>query len=249
MNTLTFRSYPITLSRKRKTFSKLLFKALFSEENTQEKALKRAQKIIEEFAETFGNEAQIRNAYEALVNALPQIRTQLDQDAKAFERNDPAVTSLTEVYIAYPGFYAIALYRVAHFLHQKGVALLPRLIAEHAHSETGIDIHPGALIGHSFFIDHGTGVVIGETSLIGNNVSIYQGVTLGGIKVSKELASTKRHPTIEDDVTLYANATILGGNVVIGANSTVGANVCVTISVPANSLVTQKSEISIKPKQ
>ncbi|RNC84195.1 MAG: serine acetyltransferase [Winogradskyella sp.] len=249
MNTLTYKSYPVKLRKKVKTLSKHLFESLFSDEKGQKRLLSLSKKIIHKYADIFGDSLSVHNAFQNLIEDIPAIRSQLDLDAQAFELNDPAVKELAEVYLAYPGFYAISLYRLAHHLHLNKVRFLPRLITEHAHSFTGIDIHPGAQIGNSFFIDHGTGVVIGETTVIGDNVSIYQGVTLGGIKVAKNLASTKRHPTIEDNVTLYANATVLGGDVAIGANSVIGANVCITESVPNNSVVTQKKETIIKTKQ
>ena len=142
---------------------------------------------------------------------LPLLYETLIQDARAIYRGDPAAPSEDEVILAYPGFYAIAIFRIAHVLYELGYPLLPRLLTEHAHERTGIDIHPGATIGRSFFIDHGTGVVIGESAWIGNGVKIYQGVTLGALSVEKANANMKRHPTLEDNVVVYANATILGG--------------------------------------
>ncbi|WP_341216616.1 serine O-acetyltransferase EpsC [uncultured Wocania sp.] len=180
---------------------------------------------------------------------LPGIRKKLDLDAIAFENNDPASHCLEEIYLAYPGFHAISIYRLSHALYKLNVFILPRMMSEYVHGITGIDIHPGATIGESFYIDHGTGIVIGETSIIKNHVKIYQGVTLGGVQVSKSLAKVKRHPTIEDNVCIYANATILGGHIIIGANSIIGANVWITESVPENSLVTYKTEIKIRPKK
>ena len=177
------------------------------------------------------------------------IRTRLDLDAAAAEKNDPAAKSLEEVYLAYPGFYAIAVHRLSHQLLQLEVPVLPRMMSEFAHSSTGTDIHPGAEIGDSFHIDHATGIVIGESAIIKDNVQIFQGVTLGGIQVKKSLASTKRHPTIESGVVIYANATILGGDVIIGKNSVIGANVCITESVPENSVVTVQSENNIFQKR
>jgi serine O-acetyltransferase len=159
------------------------------------------------------------------------------EDAEAIFRGDPAAKSVDEVILAYPGFLAIAVYRVAHWFHNRGVPTLPRMISEHAHKLTGIDIHPGATIGRSFVIDHGTGIVIGETTVIHDNVKIYQGVTLGALSVDKSLANTKRHPTIERDVVIYANATILGGDTVVGAGSVVGGNVWLTESVSPGSRV------------
>ena len=182
-------------------------------------------------------------------SSFAEIRQKLDLDAIAAEKNDPACKSLEEVYLAYPGFYAIAVYRLSNQLLKLNVPVLPRMMSEYAHSTTGTDIHPGAEIGNSFFIDHATGIVIGETTIIKNDVSIYQGVTLGGIQVKKSLASTKRHPTIESGVVIYANATILGGDVIIGANSIIGANVCVTESILENSVVTVQSENNIFQKR
>jgi serine O-acetyltransferase len=176
---------------------------------------------------------------------LKTLKPLLYLDAKAAYDTDPAAKSIKEVYLAYPGFYAIVMYRVSHVLWHLNIPILPRMISEYAHSVTGTDIHPGAQIGKSFFIDHATGVVIGETSIIGDNVIIYQGVTLGGIKVEKALKNVKRHPTILDNVTIYANATILGGDVVVGENSIIGANVWITQSIPKNSIVTYKSDIKI----
>ncbi|WP_428224436.1 serine O-acetyltransferase EpsC [Flavobacterium sp.] len=172
----------------------------------------------------------------------------LMNDLETLVNFDPAAKSKEEVLVAYPGFFAITAYRIANVLWQLNVPVLPRIITEYVHSRTGIDIHPGAEIGENFFIDHGTGIVIGETTRIGKNVKIYQGVTLGALSVSKDAASAKRHPTIEDYVTIYANATILGGNTVIGTNSVIGGNVWLTHSVPENSLVYHKSEIEIKKK-
>jgi serine O-acetyltransferase len=183
---------------------------------------------------------------DAFFDSLPEIRRQLMLDARAIERGDPAAASVEEVVIAYPGFLAVAVYRLAHQLHLSRVPLIPRVLTEWAHERTGIDIHPGATLGHPVVIDHGTGIVIGETTLIGNNVKLYQGVTLGALSVTKNLASVKRHPTIEDDVVIYANATILGGETVIGAGSIIGGNTWITSSVPAGSLVYQRSEVHVR---
>lgn len=169
--------------------------------------------------------------------ALPVIHSKLTQDITAMFEGDPAAKSKSEIIRTYPGFYAIAAYRVAHELHKLGVLDVPRIITEVAHSKTGIDIHPGAKIGNHFCIDHGTGIVIGETTVIGDYVKIYQGVTLGALSVNKEDAIRKRHPTIEDHVVIYAGATILGGETVIGHNSVIGGNVWLTRSVPPNSKV------------
>jgi serine O-acetyltransferase len=176
---------------------------------------------------------------------LPALRAALLRDASAILASDPAATGLTEIISSYPGFYATALYRLAHALHQRGLPRLPRLLSEYAHQRTGIDIHPGAHIGSAFCIDHGTGLVIGETALIGANVQIYQGVTLGALSVTKGLQGTKRHPTIEDHVVIYAGATILGGSTVIGAHSIIGGNVWLTESVPSHSRVYHRAHINI----
>ena len=177
---------------------------------------------------------------------LFNINRALWDDANAICEGDPAAHNVDEVILAYPGFRAIAIYRFAHMLYKLNVPILPRVLTEYAHQETGIDIHPGATIGKSFFIDHGTGIVIGETSVIGNCVKIYQGVTLGALSVEKKLAQTKRHPTIQDNVIIYAQAVILGGNTVIAKNSIIGGNVWLTESVPENSLVYHKSEVRLR---
>jgi serine O-acetyltransferase len=177
-------------------------------------------------------------AVSALMRALPGVRARLYADAEACYRMDPAASSVDEVMLAYPGFLAIICHRVAQPLHHAHVPIVPRLITEWAHERAGVDLHPGATIGDRFAIDHGTGIVVGETAIIGNDVRLYQGVTLGALRVAKGLAATKRHPTIEDDVTIYANATILGGTTIIGRGSVIGGNVWLTHSVPAGSIVT-----------
>lgn len=174
---------------------------------------------------------------EAFFSSLPEIYKQLTQDVEAMHEGDPASQDREEVIRAYPGFIAISAYRIAHRLHQLEVRNLPRMITEYAHSVTGIDIHPHATIGEYFCIDHGTGIVIGETTIIGDYVKIYQGVTLGALSVRKEDASVKRHPTIGDHVVLYAGATILGGNTIIGEHSVIGGNVWLTSSVPPYSKI------------
>ncbi|MCW3125744.1 MAG: serine O-acetyltransferase [Bacteroidetes bacterium] len=179
---------------------------------------------------------------------LPDIFDKLTRDAEAILTFDPAANSLEEVVIAYPGFYAIAVQRLAHILYQHHVVILPRILTEYAHSKTGIDIHPGAQIGDSFFIDHGTGVVIGETAVIGHNVKIYQGVTLGALTVEKGTTHGQRHPTIEDNVIIYSGSTILGGKTVVGHDSVIGGNVWLTESVPPLSVVYQKSEVKIRDR-
>ena len=180
----------------------------------------------------------------ALIEEIPEIRRKIGLDVQAAFQGDPAAKNTEEVIVSYPGLEAISVYRIAHFIHQCGVPVIPRIMSEYAHGKTGIDIHPGASIGESFFIDHGTGVVIGESCIIGKNVKIYQGVTLGALSVKKELMNTKRHPTIEDNVTIYANATILGGETVIGEGCVIGGNTWVTKSVPPHTVLTQADEKS-----
>ncbi len=203
------------------TFEEILFSVLKNQEKTQE---------VSRF----------------LYQQMDKIHALLLDDLDAIFNFDPAAKHKSEIIFSYPGFYAIAVYRISHQLWQYEIPIIPRIISEHVHNKTGIDIHPGAQIGEKFFIDHGTGIVIGETAIIGNNVKLYQGVTLGALNVRKEDAEIKRHPTIEDDVIIYANATILGGNTVIGRNSVIGGNVWVSNSIPSNSLVFNKSEIIIK---
>lgn len=178
--------------------------------------------------------------------ALLGSHERLALDAEAICAGDPAAESVDEVIAAYPGFLAIAIHRIAHEIHRLDVPILPRLLAEVAHTRTGVDIHPGATIGLRFCIDHGTGVVVGETAVIGDDVKLYQGVTLGALSVAKSAAGTKRHPTIGDRVVIYANATVLGGDTVVGADSVVGGNVFLTSSVPPDSLVYQTSQYRVR---
>lgn len=182
----------------------------------------------------------------AFLAELPRLREVLATDVEAAYEGDPAATSFDEIIFSYPSIYAVMVYRLAHELDEMRVPLIPRIMTEHAHHRTGIDIHPGTTIGSRFFIDHGTGVVIGGTAVIGNNVKLYQGVTLGAFSFDKDAAgqlvrNTKRHPTIEDDVVIYAGATILGGETVIGRGSVIGGNVWLTHSVPPGTRVLQES--------
>ncbi len=181
------------------------------------------------------------------MGSLAHVRDALLEDAEALASGDPAAHGVDEVILAYPGFLATAVHRLAHVLYGEHVPLVPRLMSEWAHRETGIDIHPGAQIGHGFAIDHGTGVVIGETTNIGDRVRIYQGVTLGALAVHKRLAASKRHPTIGHDVVIYANATILGGETVVGEGTVVGGNVWLTHSVPPRSRVQFESIVDARP--
>jgi len=186
---------------------------------------------------------EARDVVAAFFESLPEVMGVIAADVVAAYEGDPAATCTEEVILAYPGVKAIFTHRIAHLLHTLGVPLIPRIMAEFAHNETGVDIHPGATIGRDFFIDHGTGVVIGETTVIGDRVKLYQGVTLGALSIPRGrrlelLRGEKRHPTLEDEVIVYAGATILGGDTVIGRGSVVGGNVWLTGSVPPNSLVT-----------
>ena len=182
---------------------------------------------------------------------LAELRSTLAKDVRAAYEGDPAAKSFDEIIFSYPGLFAVTVYRIAHQLHQQGIPVIPRIMTEYAHSLTGIDIHPAAHIGDSFFIDHGTGVVVGETTRIGDRVRIYQGVTLGALSVAgdsvESLREKKRHPTVEDDVVIYANATILGGETIIGARAVIGGNVWLTKSVPADTEVfLKKAELVFK---
>ena len=195
---------------------------------------------------------EARRVTAAFLERLPSVRDALVLDVQAAYDGDPAASSLDEVILAYPGMLAVTVHRVAHELHAMGVPLMPRIMSEWAHSQSGTDIHPGARVGHSFFIDHATGVVVGETTTIGSSVKLYQGVTLGAHSIPRDergrvIRDTKRHPTVEDGVTIYANATVLGGRTVIGKDSVVGGSVFVTESVPAGSRVAVKPpELTLK---
>ena len=252
-NTTCFRGFPD--KQIAEDFIDELFFFLFG---THEKKLGE-EKLVEQYEslkntfsallyELIKNEEKVKQHTFSLFDAIPGIYKSLLLDAEAILKFDPAAQSIEEVLVAYPGFYATAIYRISHQLHTQGIKTLPRILSEYAHSKTGIDIHPGAEIGESFFIDHGTGVVIGETSIIGNNVKVYQGVTLGALNVAKSAASTKRHPTIEDHVIIYSGATILGGDTIIGHGCIIGGNVWLTYSVPPFSVVYHKSEIQVRDK-
>lgn len=192
------------------------------------------------FAEENAKKAEV--TAEAFLRGLPKLRDVLFTDLEANFEGDPAAKSKEEIIFSYPGFYAITVYRVANLLYRLGVPVIPRIMTEHAHGKTGIDIHPGATVGEYFFIDHGTGIVIGETTVIGKRVKLYQNVTLGALSPRKgqSLAGKKRHPTVEDDVTIYSGASILGGETVIGAGAVIGGNCFVTESVAAGARVRTK---------
>ena len=202
-------------------------RVLHGEGETEADAQQKAQEICLEF-----------------FRQIPAVRAMVQTDLQAAYDGDPAATGMAELIFSYPGLFAITVYRLAHILYTLKVPMIPRIMTEHAHSVTGIDIHPGATIGKFFFIDHGTGIVVGETTVIGDNVKIYQGVTLGGLSTrgGQSLRGKRRHPTIENDVTIYANASILGGDTVIGHNCVIGANAFITKSVPCCTRVSMKNQ-------
>ncbi|NNK87290.1 MAG: serine acetyltransferase [Flavobacteriaceae bacterium] len=238
----------LKLKERTEYFTNLLFHTLFDSDTELGCNLQELEQVFEEITTLacWEHETPCKTVWQNYVSGLPNILEKLNKDAQAFLANDPAANSIEEIYLAYPGFYAIAIYRLSHDLLKYSIPLVPRLMTEYAHRLTGTDINPGAQIGESFFIDHATGIVIGETVIIKDNVHIYQGVTLGGRFVDRKLRNTKRHPTVEDNVTIYANATILGGDTVIGANTTIGGNAWVTTSVPPNSIVSAVTETKIK---
>ena len=201
-------------------------------------------KHVEEFASMTDEDRydKARSTCLEFFERIPKVREYIDTDVEAFYQGDPAAYNKTEIILSYPGLYAVTVYRLAHELHVLGVPLIPRIMTEFAHSKTGIDIHPGATIGKYFFIDHGTGIVVGETTIIGEHVKVYQGVTIGALSTSggQRLKGVKRHPTIEDNVTIYAGASILGGETVIGENSVIGSNVFITEPVSPGSKINYK---------
>lgn len=238
----------IKIKKEVERFTELLYNILFDSETLAEEHI---DKLADTFVELvklshWQKEKPCAEIWKDYLKCLPMILNKLNKDAEAILLGDPASNSINEIYLAYPGFYAIAIYRLAHPLYQMNFPLVPRLMTEFAHSKTGVDINPGAQIGEYFFIDHATGVVIGETTLIKDHVKIYQGVTLGALSIEKKMANSKRHPTIENGVTIYANATILGGNTIIGANTIIGGNAWITSSIEPNSIVFHKPEIQIK---
>lgn len=236
------------IKEKTEAFTNNLFYTLFDEDTGVEENIEKLGKDFEALADLvcWKPKTPCRDLWDAYLTRLPEILKKLNCDANAIAQNDPAANSVEEVYLSYPGFFAIAIYRLSHEFYKFGLPLVPRLMTEYAHRLSGTDINPGAHIGTPFFIDHATGVVIGETAVIEDNVKIYQGVTLGALYVDRDLRNVKRHPTIEKNVTIYANATILGGETVIGENSIIGGNVWLTRSVPANSMVTHNPQINIK---
>ena len=246
-----FPNLKLRIKEKTESFTKDLFYTLFDEDTPVRENMQKLELNFEELANLvcWQPENPCREIWSDYLEKLPAILEKLKKDAVAIAENDPAANSVEEVYLSYPGFFAIAVYRLSHELYKFGLPLVPRLMTECAHKLTGTDINPGAQIGESFFIDHATGVVIGETTVIKDHVKLYQGVTLGALYVERELRNKKRHPTIESNVTIYANATILGGETTIGANSVIGGNAWLTASVPPNSFVTHSPQIKIKNLQ
>ena len=222
--------------------SKSLGNVTIIEEKFAELELQFNELVLDFVPKTDNSQEQTKTFFKA----LPRLHKKALSDAKTIFAKDPAAKSLEEVLYTYPGFFAIAIYRFSHQIWKQNLKLLARTISEYAHSKTSIEIHPGAQIGDEFAIDHGTGIVIGETVIIGNNVQIYQGVTLGALSVKKGEASIKRHPTIENNVIIYANSTILGGQTTVGRDSIIGGNVWLTYTIPSNSVVYHKNEIKIK---
>ena len=244
----TVTKIPFALKEKVADFTSGIF-AYFFDEKACQKDLLLLQKSFEKMLVFEAVATKDRRQITALFfDTYPDILKAIEKDAYYILEQDPAAKSIEEVCLAYPGFFAIVVYRVSHELYKLDLHLISRLMSEYAHSETGADIHAGAQITAPFFIDHATGVVIGETTIIAPYVKIFQGVTLGALSTSKHLQNTKRHPTIEKNVCIYAGATILGGDAVIGENSTIGGGVWLTKSVSAYSLVTNTAQITIQNK-
>ncbi len=222
----------------------ILFPVCCNDTRSSKKLLTVYSTLLENIGALLGAQ-KAEELVRAFVQKLPELQKKLHAEASNYVKNDPASNSVEEVILAYPGFFAISVHRIAHELYKLQIPIIPRIFSEYAHSLVGIDIHPAAQIGDMFYIDHGTGIVIGETCIIGKNVKLYQGVTLGALFVSKSSQNIKRHPTIEDNVVIYAGATILGGETVVGHDSTIGGNVWLTHSVLPYSLVYHESQIKI----
>jgi serine O-acetyltransferase len=246
--------FSINYSIKTKTeaFTEKLFYTLFDSNAPLNESIKELEKQFKEIVSITCRKSQesCEFTWDIFLEKLPSVLENLNKDASYILENDPASNNIEEVYLAYPGFYAIAIYRLSHELYLLDLMLFSRLMSEYAHRITGTDIHAGATIASPFFIDHATGIVIGETTVIEKFVKIYQGVTLGALSVSKDMKDSKRHPTVEENVCIYANATILGGTTIIGKDSIVGGNSWVTKSIPPDSIVlnTTTTEIKIKEK-
>lgn len=242
-----------SIKTKTESFTEKLFYTLFDSKASLNDSIQELETLFKEISSIACQKSisLCDKLWEKYIKKLPSVLDQLNQDANYILQNDPASNSIEEVYLAYPGFYAIAIYRLSHELYGLDLFLFSRLMSEYAHRITGTDIHAGASIASPFFIDHATGIVIGETTIIEKNVKIYQGVTLGALSITKEMKNSKRHPTVEEEVCIYANATILGGNTVIGKGSIIGGNSWVTKSIPANSIVTNTTttEVIVKEKR
>jgi len=242
------KQLPINRIELEEALNILIHRVLFpicDQEKSREKKLYYFYSIMVENISVLLNRQEAERTVDQFITKLPELQDWLFEEAKVYYENDPAANSIEEVILTYPGFLALIIYRISHEFYKMKTPIIPRLFSEYAHSKVGIDINPGAEIGKSFYIDHGTGIVIGETTVIGDNVKIYQGVTLGALFVTKSLCDKKRHPTIEDNVVIYAGATILGGNTVVGHDSTIGGNAWLTKSVVPYSLVQQNAEIRI----
>lgn len=240
-----------SIKTKTETFTEKLFYTLFDGNISLEESIGELELLFKEISLIACKKPKdlCESSWEKYLASLPSVLEKLNQDAAYILENDPASNSLEEVYLAYPGFYAIAIYRLSHELYALDLLLFSRLMSEYAHRITGTDIHAGATIASPFFVDHATGIVIGETTVIEKNVKIYQGVTLGALSITKEMKNSKRHPTVEEDVCIYANATILGGTTTIGKGSIIGGNSWVTKSIPANSIVTNTTTTEVKVKE
>lgn len=241
------------IKTKTEDFTEKLFYTLFDSNAALDESIDELEFRFKEIAVLACKKPQnlCESIWDRFLEKLPGVLEKLNQDAEYILENDPASNSIDEVYLGYPGFYAIAIYRLSHELYHLDLLLFSRLMSEYAHRITGTDIHAGADIASPFFIDHATGIVIGETTVIKKHVKIYQGVTLGALSVSKDMKNAKRHPTVEANVCIYANATILGGETVIGKNSVVGGNAWVTKSIPEDSIVlnTTTTDVKIKEKK
>ncbi len=239
------------LKAKTTAFTEKLFYTLFDAKTDVASNLDQLEQDFSILAKMacFNEKKSCETIWHVFIEKLPRILEKLNKDAHEILAKDPASSCLDEIYLTYPGFYAIAIYRLGHELFKLKMPIVPRMMSEYAKSLTGIEIHPGAIIGVPLFIDHGTGIVVGETVIIEDHVNIYQGVTLGALQVKKSMQNIKRHPTIQSHVTIYANATILGGETIIGENSTIGGNVWITESIPENSIVYHTYEAKVKAKK
>jgi serine O-acetyltransferase len=239
------------IKTKVQAFTEKLFYTLFDANDSLTESVEELEKSFKEISKIASKKPEelCDGVWSQFLEKLPSVLEKLNMDAEYILENDPASNSIEEVYLGYPGFYAIAIYRLSHELYLLDMLLFSRLMSEYAHQITGTDIHAGATIASPFFIDHATGIVIGETTVIEKNVKLYQGVTLGALSVSKDMKNSKRHPTVEKNVCIYANATILGGETIIGKNSVIGGNTWITRSIPEKSLVTNTTITEVKIKE